>query len=159
MHEELPTRTILQHYSKTFSQKSSRWNRRCQRHQWRILFVIYFCYRNFIIATLLFCICVYRSSSVLAIHCKRIPIYSLHQYFQLLYLPSVYLVFLKVQLGHMVKWLWEPHGVYHFLQRNPFHPKLVFNMCFHYQLLLPFDLVSLSSLFLINAFVECIISA
>ena len=33
-----------------------------------------------------------------------------------------------------------------------------FNMFFHFQLLLAFGLVSLSSLFLLNAFVECIIS-
>ena len=35
---------------------------------------MFFCYQNFIIATLLFCICVYQSSSVSAVHHKLIPI-------------------------------------------------------------------------------------
>ena len=48
----------------------------------------------------------------------------------------------------------RPFPVYRF-----FYSQISFDMCFHFQLLLAFGLVSLSSLFLLNAFVECIISA
>ena len=80
----------------------------------------------FIIATLLFCICVYQSISVLAIHRKLIPIRFLHLYFQLLFSPSVYLIFLRAQKGQMVKLWWELKVLYRFLYTDPFHSKLVF---------------------------------
>ena len=40
-----------------------------------------------------------------------------------------------------------------------FSSEIGFNMCFYFQLLMAFGLVSLSLLFLLKAFVECIISA
>ena len=48
----------------------------------------------------------------------------------------------------------KPFPVYRF-----FSSQIGFNMCFHFQLFLAFGFVSLSSLFLLKAFVECIISA
>ena len=50
-------------------------------------------------------------------------------------------------------------GVIPFPVYRYFLSQISFNMCFHFQLSLAFGLISLSSLFLLKAFVECIISA
>ena len=50
-------------------------------------------------------------------------------------------------------------GVKPFAVYRSVSSQIGFNMCFHFQLLLAFGSVSLSSLFLLKAFVECIISA
>ena len=62
-------------------------------------------------------------------------------------------------IGSHGKMMAETEGVIPFPLYRSFSSQIGFNMCFHFQLLLAFSLVSLSSLFLLKVFVECIISA
>ena len=62
-------------------------------------------------------------------------------------------------IGSHGKMMVETERVIPFPVYRSFASKIGFNMSFHFQLLLAFGLVSLSSLFLLEAFVECSISA
>ena len=62
-------------------------------------------------------------------------------------------------IGSHGKMMAGTEGVIPFPVYRTFSSQIGFNMCFHFQLLLAFGLVSLSSLFLRKAFVEFIISA
>ena len=62
-------------------------------------------------------------------------------------------------IGSHGKIMVETEGFIPFLVYRSFSSQIGFNMCFHFQHLLAFGLVSLSSLFLLKVFVECIISA
>ena len=62
-------------------------------------------------------------------------------------------------IGSQSKIMVGTEGVRPFPVHRSYSSHIGFNMCLHFQLLLAFGLVSLSSLFLLKAFVECIISA
>ena len=62
-------------------------------------------------------------------------------------------------IGSHGKMMVRTDGVIPFQVYRSFSSQIGFNMWFHFQLLLVFSLVSLSSLFLLKAFVECVISA
>ena len=122
-------------------------------------FVSSFCYQHFIIAILLFCIYFYRSSSVLAIHRKLIQNSFLTSVSPAALLAISISKLSTSAIGSHGKMMVGTEGVKPFPVYRSFSSQIGFNMCFHFQHLLAFGLVSFSSLFLLKAFVKCVISA